>query len=734
MKKIVFFLSLLSVWAEAYGQLIINELSQGTNGAEEYVELLVLGNGMPGCNNECMDLRGWIIDDNNGWHGTGSGMGIAQGVMRFANHPQWECVKIGTLIVVYNENDRNPAIPPDDEGDADSNCVYIIPGDSPLLERNPSFPVVNGPPTYEGLTYPALGQWSSTGMSNTSDSYHTVSPSDLTTVHHALSWGNNTENNIIYFSGSAAGSVMSMTHAVDNNPYLQDNWEKADASTNQTPGMGNNATNIAWISTLNNNCFPHEGPSPTITGPPFCPDDIFLNISTEQGYASYQWSNGQSSSYTLQCSEPGVYTVTVTDASGCTGTDDFELVEVNAGVITDNAPVCVGDTVTLSLTTQGSLGNVTWWNSQDYYEVFGNGPTIQIVANGPVHYLIGYELEGCNIEENGSFYPVAPEISLGADIQVCEGEEVTLLAAATPAGGDITWQDSAGNDLGIGESLTINPSTPGAYTATYVIGNCVDTDQIMVGVNASPILDVDAPFNICEGESASLNATGTPSGGILTWQDDQGNVLGNNGTIEVTPENITDYIVAYELNGCEAVGNTTVNVISYATLGITPLPDSSITLGEQVVLDVTGSIPAGAVFTWSADVGEAPDGSGTVAVSPTETTTYTVTISSPEGCVGTASITILVLLTDWQVPNVFTPNGDQVNDDFYPIFHPDASELMEFKVFDRWGEMVHAEAALPWDGVYDGRPMPADIYIYHCKIRHADGTEESKAGDVALMR
>ncbi len=77
--------------------LIINEVSQGT-GAQEYVELLVVGT--PTCSDiPCLDLRGYIIDDNNGQFETGSGTGIAQGAVRFSQDDFWSCIPIGTSII-----------------------------------------------------------------------------------------------------------------------------------------------------------------------------------------------------------------------------------------------------------------------------------------------------------------------------------------------------------------------------------------------------------------------------------------------------------------------------------------------------------------------------------------------------------------------------------------------------------------------------------------------------------
>ena len=68
--------------------VVINELSNGASGSEEYVELLVVGNptcaGIP-----TLDMRGYYLDDNNGAFASGSGVGIAGGCMRLTTAALW---------------------------------------------------------------------------------------------------------------------------------------------------------------------------------------------------------------------------------------------------------------------------------------------------------------------------------------------------------------------------------------------------------------------------------------------------------------------------------------------------------------------------------------------------------------------------------------------------------------------------------------------------------------------
>ncbi|MDW8274446.1 MAG: hypothetical protein RMJ53_09480, partial [Chitinophagales bacterium] len=138
MKKIYFSL-ILAISISTQAQLVVNEISQGNAGSREFIEFVVIGT--PTCSQPCFDLRGWIIDDNNGFHATGGGTGISAGCLRFRNIAQWACVPYGSIILIYNENDKNVNITlPDDPTDANNDKVYVLPGNSTLLEGNSSSP------------------------------------------------------------------------------------------------------------------------------------------------------------------------------------------------------------------------------------------------------------------------------------------------------------------------------------------------------------------------------------------------------------------------------------------------------------------------------------------------------------------------------------------------------------------------------------------------------------------
>ena len=131
-------------------------------------------------------------------------------------------------------------------------------------------------------------------------------------------------------------------------------------------------------------------------------------------------------------------------------------------------------------------------------------------------------------------------------------------------------------------------------------------------------------------------------------------------------------------------------------------------------------------------------------VIPTRTTTYTLTVSDDNGCQKEASV-IVFLSTTRRVfaPNVFSPNGDGLND-LYTIFTSnDTESVNSFKIYDRWGEKVYEAPSsfLPgddfnhgWNGQVKGQDAPNDVYVYVAEITFIDGKTEVFSGDLTLAR
>ncbi len=232
--------------------LIINEWSNGPAGNQEYYEFVVAG--------QCgtlVDIQGYILDDNNGTFTTpasysGTASGIAPGHFRFAYDPQWAAIPVGSLIVIYNNEDPNPSVPAADPTDANSDSLYVVPHDNALFERCVTLPGTASPDSiYTPCSYavsPFAG-WSPLSLRNGGDAIQIRNTDG--SYYHGVSYGgaeiSGGPHNLKLFTGS--GTAMAGWFSAGDF-YDIANWSSGSVTGNETPGTPNNVANADWLQLM----------------------------------------------------------------------------------------------------------------------------------------------------------------------------------------------------------------------------------------------------------------------------------------------------------------------------------------------------------------------------------------------------------------------------------------------------------------------------------------------------
>ena len=609
----VFILLLLITNLLRAQQLIINEVSQGT-GTSEYVEFVVIGS--PTCITPVpsLDLRKVIIDDNNGYFAPGSGTGIAPGAIRFANIPFWQTIPQGTFIVIYNSTSPNTSLPADDLSMTDGNCRLIIPSSSTLLEKTTLSP------TTTNQSYPlndndwtSGGSWSPLAMSNSDDSFQVPNIPSTGVPFHSVSWGNNTNNTLVYFAGSAAGIVFSFTNTNSNDWNLVTNWTSANVTTGQTPGMANSVLNDAWIAGMNPLC--SVNPGMTLT--PFILNESCVNscdgaiqTSVNNGLApfTYSWSNGAtSSSITNSC--PGTYIVTVTGANGCSVIESFTI---SAGSLTANATI-------------SSAGPFT--NLDPIYQ-------IQALNSGGV------------------------------------------------------WSSNCGMCLSSFGLFNPQIAGVGSWEICYSLGsgNCADSQCISILVTNDCIPQIISENAIiCPGDSLLVNGS---------WENSQG-----------------QYSATFQdINQCDST-----HIVNLSFYIASPLIENILFCEFDSVLVFNQWISTSQTLTQVEQTANGCDYEHTINV-------------QMESCIVEEALVY--------IPNVFTPNGDSVNDAFEIVLQNGIVE--RGWIFNRWGNIVctFSPTQLKWNGRDErtGNPVLDGVYTYVLYFKPANTVSKLYQGFVTLIK
>ena len=148
-------------------------------------------------------------------------------------------------------------------------------------------------------------------------------------------------------------------------------------------------------------------------------------------------------------------------------------------------------------------------------------------------------------------------------------------------------------------------------------------------------------------------------------------------------------------------------------------------------LKVTGA----STFTWSPASSLNNVFSDHPIANPSSTTTYTVIGTNDQICIAGESITVMVDKTgNIILPNIFTPNGDGLNDCFGLQFYRDVQNL-DFIIYNRYGEKVFEtrNSAQCWDGNFKGQKANPGSYVYYITAKTLCG-DVIKKGSILLIR
>jgi Secretion system C-terminal sorting domain/Ig-like domain CHU_C associated len=307
--------------------------------------------------------------------------------------------------------------------------------------------------------------------------------------------------------------------------------------------------------------------------------------------------------------------------------------------------ICNGESTTLTL-AGGSAGTgaiAKWYSGTCGGTPVGTGNSISVSPMANTTYFVRYE-GACNTTDCASqtvgvnTLSTAP-LSISGVSTICNGGNTTLTLVGGSAGTGATakWYSGTcgGTPVGMGNSITVSPSTNTTYFVRYE-GTCNTTAcaSQTVGVNTLSIapLSISGISTICSGGSTTLTLVGGSAGTNATakWYSGScgGTPVGMGNSITVSPSTNTTYFVRYEgaCNTTDCASQTVgVNTLSTAPLSISGV--STICSGGSTTLTlVGGSAGTGATAKWySSSCGGTPVGMGSsITVSPTTSTTYFV--------------------------------------------------------------------------------------------------------------
>ncbi len=278
----------------------------------------------------------------------------------------------------------------------------------------------------------------------------------------------------------------------------------------------------------------------------------------------------------------------------------------------------------------------------------------------------------------------------------------------------------------------------GTYTLTVIDAHqCSATSSVTIPDPAPLAFELAVETLTC-GDSSAV-ALITPLNGTQPFSLNIDGVQSPGGLMpSLAPGNHAIEIM--DANGCKA--DTTVHVIMPAGPSISLPAEARVLLGETLVLVAQTNLTSWQNLSWT----PTPDSSCANCLRqewmPDVSQVYQVVISDDGGCTASALVRVIVdKAGDLYVPNVFSPNGDGLNDFWTLYAGVSVKTLNSLQIFDRWGELLYfLEAPVAvnewpgWDGNARGEPMNPGVFVYYLEVELVNGEKVVRKGDVTVVR
>jgi len=295
-------------------------------------------------------------------------------------------------------------------------------------------------------------------------------------------------------------------------------------------------------------------------------------------------------------------------------------------------------------------------------------------------------------------------------------------------------------------AFTHTYSNPGTYQVKMVLIDtnfCNEPDSIVkqIRISANVKAQIKSPSQGCVPYSAFFENTSL-GGQTFIWNFGDGSPLSN----EVSPTHLYtstgNYVVtliAIDPATCNFSNTTTFN------LRVEPVPQSGIDFNPNPVptneaVNFVNLSSGASRYKWLFGDGQFLETISNDTIvkhlyNASETYNACLVAFNPSGCSDTACINVAVnVIPGVEVPNAFSPNGDGLNDRV--LIKGFGLAKISWKIYSRWGELVFFtnDYLEGWDGKYNDKLMPQDVYHYVLEVEFSDGRKGTKKGDITLLR
>lgn len=410
---------------------------------------------------------------------------------------------------------------------------------------------------------------------------------------------------------------------------------------------------------------------------------------------------------------------------------------------------CNNEIVQLNGSVTGASTTGTWstmgtgtFNPGNNFLVTGYVPSAADLGNGSVDLVLtSPSVFGCApVNDMVTITFLESPVADFGFTTVCEGSNTVFTDQSTISSGTISnWAWDFGD---AGNSSVQNPQHTypgyGNYNAELIVGSnngCYDTVEYQITVNPVPVADF-SPIVACENMPTDFYDESTiGTGSIVSWVYDFGTTTSTDQNPTYTYSSSGTQFITLTVTsdlGCTDDTSMVINVFAGPTADFAYTPDPAM-VGEPIQF-TDESI--GSTVQWYWDFGDSQADNAQNPIhnySAGGDFTVLFIVTDANGCIDTVERIVPVALPP-VLPTGFSPNGDGENDVF--LIRGGPFKEVDFKVYNNWGELIFTstDAAIGWDGTYQGAEAPLGVYTWTFTVKLANDTIVQESGDVTLIR
>jgi hypothetical protein len=274
-----------------------------------------------------------------------------------------------------------------------------------------------------------------------------------------------------------------------------------------------------------------------------------------------------------------------------------------------------------------------------------------------------------------------------------------------------------------------------------------ETSILLTDIEEYPIIKLEALDTLtCINKEVNISAAGSQLGSTISyeWKYEDGTVLSTNPIITISANKPGDYYLTLldSNNGC--TNTDTVTVFEFendVNLDITPV--ITFKPGQDVQLQLTVNIPKDEIkaIVWTPTTNLSCTDCLAPIVSNPISGTYSVTVEDIYGCFGKAEVRLLEeVIPEVNIPNII--NLSDANNNGFTVFGNEfLADVLQLKVFDRWGNAIFVKnnfkPNIPsegWNGKFNDKEVVPGVYVYLVEVIFTNGEKLIFTGDITVIK